>query len=76
MGFDAPRCGPNDVLRGRDLIGLGGLLAGSVIVCTAIGYVLDQATGSTPVLTLVGIAVGMVAGGVGFWVRVRAAVRE
>ena len=63
-------------LRGRDLIGLGGLLAGSVIVCTALGYLLDRAAGTTPVFTLVGIALGMVAGGVGFWLRVRAALPD
>lgn len=67
---------PQQGLRGRDLIGLGGLLAGSVVVCTALGYVADQAAGSTPVFTLVGIALGMVAGGVGFWLRVRSALRE
>jgi Putative F0F1-ATPase subunit Ca2+/Mg2+ transporter len=63
-------------LRGRDLIGLGGLLAGSVIVCTALGYLLDQAADSTPAFTLVGIALGMVAGAVGFWVRVRSTLRD
>ena len=63
-------------LRGRDLIGLGGLLAGSVIVCTALGYLLDQAAGTTPVFTLVGIALGTVAGAVGFWARVRSALRD
>ncbi len=80
MGDDAPRSGPNDgpsdVLRGRDLIGLGGLLAGSVIACTALGYVADRALDSSPVLTLIGIALGMVAGGVGFWLRVRSALRD
>jgi F0F1-type ATP synthase assembly protein I len=68
--------GSREVLRGRDLIGLGGLLAGSVIVCTALGYLLDQAVGSTPAFTLVGIALGMVAGAVGFWLRVRSALRD
>jgi F0F1-type ATP synthase assembly protein I len=63
-------------LRGRDLIGLGGLLAGSVIVCTVLGYLLDQAAGTTPAFTLVGIALGMVAGAVGFWARVRSALRD
>jgi hypothetical protein len=84
MGDDAPRSGPDDgpsdvpsdVLRGRDLIGLGGLLAGSVIVCTVLGYVADSAAGSSPVFTLIGIALGMVAGGVGFWLRVRSALRD
>ncbi len=68
--------GSSQGLRGRDLLGLGGMLAGSVIVCTAIGYGLDQVLDSTPALTLVGIALGMVAGGVGFWVRVRAALHD
>jgi hypothetical protein len=68
--------GQPDVLRGRDLLGLGGLLAGSVIGCTALGYLLDQAAGSTPVFTLVGIALGMVGGGIGFWLRVRSALRD
>jgi F0F1-type ATP synthase assembly protein I len=68
--------GSREVLRGRDLIGLGGLLAGSVIVCTALGYLLDQALDSTPVCTLIGIALGMVAGAVGFWARVRSALRD
>ena len=68
--------GPDQGLRGRDLIGLGGLLAGSVVACTFLGYLLDQAVGSTPVFTLVGIALGIVAGGVGFWLRVRSALRD
>ena len=63
-------------LRGRDLIGLGGLLAGSVIAFTALGYALDQAADSTPAFTLTGIALGIVAGGVGFWLRVRSALRD
>ena len=76
MADDGSRDGQAEGLRGRDLIGLGGMLAGSVIACTALGYLLDQAIDSTPVFTLVGIALGMVAGGVGFWVRVRSALRD
>jgi F0F1-type ATP synthase assembly protein I len=68
--------GSREVLRGRDLIGLGGLLAGSVIVCTVLGYLLDRAFDTTPVFTLVGIALGMVAGAIGFWARVRSALRD
>jgi F0F1-type ATP synthase assembly protein I len=71
-----PVPGSGDGLSGRDLLGLGGMLAGSVIALTAIGYLLDQALDTSPVLTLVGIALGMVAGAVGFWVRVRAALRS
>ena len=62
-------------LRGRDLIGLGGLLAGSVVVFTALGLLLDSAADSSPAFTLVGVALGIVAGAVGFWVRVRSALR-
>jgi F0F1-type ATP synthase assembly protein I len=73
---DGRSTGADSGLGGRDLLGLGGLLAGSLIVCTALGYLLDQAVGSTPAFTLAGIALGMLAGGVGFWVRVRSALRD
>jgi F0F1-type ATP synthase assembly protein I len=62
-------------LGGRDLIGLGGLLAGAVIAGLVIGYLVDEAAGTEPVGVLVGIALGIVAGSVGFWIRVRAALR-
>ena len=62
-------------LRGWDLVGLGGLLAGSVIAGTVVGLLVDDAAGTTPAFTLAGIAAGILAGGVGFWVRVRAALR-
>jgi F0F1-type ATP synthase assembly protein I len=62
-------------LRGRDLIGLGGLLAGCVIVGMVLGLLVDNATGSGPVGVLVGIALGVLAGAFAFVVRVRAALR-
>lgn len=62
-------------LRGRDLIGLGGLLAGAVVVGLVIGLLVDSALDSSPAFTLLGIFAGIVAGGVGFWLRVRAALR-
>jgi F0F1-type ATP synthase assembly protein I len=68
--------GRSDGLRGRDLVGLGGLLVGSVVVFTGLGYVLDAAAGTSPAFTLLGIAVGMVGGAVGFWLRVRSALRD
>ena len=68
--------GSRDGLRGRDLIGLGGLLAGAVVGGTVIGYLLDDAAGTTPVFTLIGLALGMVAGAVAFWARVRSALRD
>ena len=62
-------------LRGRDLVGLGGLLAGAVIAGAVLGLVADDLAGSSPTFTLVGIGLGIVAGCLGFWVRVRAALR-
>ncbi|WP_395692598.1 AtpZ/AtpI family protein [Nocardioides sp.] len=62
-------------LRGRDLIGLGGLLAGCVIAGLVIGYLVDDALGSEPVGVLVGIGLGILAGCVGFVAKVRAALR-
>ncbi|HET6153383.1 MAG TPA: AtpZ/AtpI family protein [Marmoricola sp.] len=63
-------------LRGRDLLGLGGLLAGSVIAGLVIGLLIDDKAGTSPVFSLVGVFVGIVAGAAGFWVRVRAALRD
>jgi F0F1-type ATP synthase assembly protein I len=61
-------------LRGRDLIGLGGLLAAAVVFGTVVGILVDRAAGTTPVFTMVGVFAGMAAGGLGFWVRVRQAI--
>ncbi|MDQ6935918.1 MAG: AtpZ/AtpI family protein [Actinomycetota bacterium] len=63
-------------LRGRDLAGLGGLLAGAVIVGMVLGLLLDAHNHSSPTYTLIGIAAGIVVGAVAFWVRVRAALRD
>ena len=65
----------DNVLRGRDLVGLGGLLAGAVIAGTVLGLVVDNAAGTSPVFTLVGVGVGIAAGGIGFWLRVRSVLR-
>jgi F0F1-type ATP synthase assembly protein I len=67
--------GPDAGLRGRDLIGLGGLLAGSVIAGLVVGYLVDDAAGTEPVGVLVGIGLGILAGIAGFVVKVRAALR-
>ncbi|WP_395657661.1 AtpZ/AtpI family protein [Nocardioides sp.] len=67
--------GPDAGLRGRDLIGLGGLLAGAVVAGLVIGYLVDDALGTEPVGVLVGIALGILGGCVGFVVKVRAALR-
>jgi F0F1-type ATP synthase assembly protein I len=62
-------------LRGRDLVGLGGLLVGAVVGGLVAGLLIDDAAGTSPVATLVGVGLGIVAGAVGFWLRVRAALR-
>lgn len=58
-------------LRGRDLAGLGGLLVGAVVTGLVIGVVVDNQAGTSPVFSLLGIAIGIIAGGIGFWLRVR-----
>ncbi len=67
---------PGQGLRGRDLIGLGGLLAGAVIAGLVIGLLVDSHAGTEPVFTLIGVFAGIIAGGLGFWLRVRAALRD
>lgn len=62
-------------LRGRDLVGLGGLLAGAVVAGLVVGLLVDNSAGTSPTFTLVGIAAGIVVGCIGFWIRVRAALR-
>jgi F0F1-type ATP synthase assembly protein I len=68
--------GPDNTLRGRDLVGLGGLLVGSVVAGVVVGVLADNLAGTSPIFSLVGIGLGIVLGGVGFWLRVRAALRE
>jgi F0F1-type ATP synthase assembly protein I len=62
-------------LRGRDLVGLGGLLAGAVVAGLVIGLLVDDSAGTSPTFTLVGIGAGIVVGCIGFWIRVRSALR-
>jgi len=65
----------DNALRGRDLAGLGGLLVGAVVTGLVIGVVVDNQAGTSPVFSLTGIAVGIIAGGIGFWLRVRSFLR-
>jgi F0F1-type ATP synthase assembly protein I len=62
-------------LRGRDLIGLGGLLVGAIVAGTLLGLLVDHAAGTSPAFTVVGVFLGMAFGALGFALRVRAAVR-
>ncbi len=63
-------------LRGRDLAGLGGILVAGVVGGLVIGLLVDQAAGTEPLWTLVGIAVGVALAVAAFVVRVRDALRE
>ncbi len=56
-------------------MGLGGLLVGAGVGGLLLGLLLDRQLGSTPAFTLTGIGLGIVLGGVAFWLRVRAALR-
>jgi F0F1-type ATP synthase assembly protein I len=62
---------PDPELRGRDLVGLGGMLAAAVVAGLLLGLLADHLFDSSPVGVLVGIGLGVVAGCLGFWVRVR-----
>jgi len=62
-------------LRGRDLVGLGGLLVGAVVGGMLVGLFVDDRLGSSPTGVLLGIAIGVVLGCVGFVLRVRRALR-
>ncbi len=62
---------PDPTFRGRDLAGLGGMLAGAVVVGLVLGLLADRATGDSPTWTLVGLGLGILAGIAGFWFRVR-----
>ena len=62
---------PDPTFRGRDLAGLGGMLAGAVVAGLVLGLLVDHATGDSPTWTLVGLGLGILAGIAGFWFRVR-----
>jgi F0F1-type ATP synthase assembly protein I len=62
-------------LRGRDLIGLGGFLVAAVVGCTLLGLLVDHVAGTSPVGAVLGVALGIVIGAVGFWLRVRSVLR-
>ena len=62
-------------MRGRDLLGLGGMLVGAVVGCTALGLLVDHLAGTDPLGVVLGVAIGMLLGAVGFVLRVRRALR-
>jgi len=76
--MDHGSSGPPDSsgLRGRDLLGLGGILVAAVVGGLVIGLLLDAALHTGPLFVLLGIAVGIVAACAAFWVKVRGALRQ
>jgi len=67
-----PPSGDSDEGLGiRELVGLGGVLVGAVVIGTLLGWLADQALGSDPALTLTGLALGVLGGVAGCWVQVR-----
>jgi F0F1-type ATP synthase assembly protein I len=56
----------------RDLLTLGGMLVGCIVAGLVVGLVVDHRAGSSPVGVLAGTGLGIVAAGIGFWLRVRA----
>lgn len=52
------------------------MLVGCIVAGVAIGLFLDARLGSSPSGVLVGTALGIVAAGIGFWLRVRVYLRE
>ena len=63
-------------LRGRDLASLGGLLVAAVVGGMVIGLLVDNAAGTSPAATLIGITIGVLAAIAAFWARVRLALRD
>jgi F0F1-type ATP synthase assembly protein I len=56
---------------GSDLAGIGLYLAGAVLVPLVAGVLLDGALHTAPVFVLIGLFVGLIAGGVAIWLKVR-----
>ena len=74
-GPSGPSGQEDKILGGWDLVGLGGMLVGAVVAGLILGLVIDDLAGTSPVFSLVGIFLGIVAGGVAFWLRVRSVLK-
>jgi F0F1-type ATP synthase assembly protein I len=63
-------------MGGRDLLGLGGMLAGSVVGCTVLGLVVDELAGTSPVGAVTGVGLGIAFGATAFVLRALRALRD
>jgi F0F1-type ATP synthase assembly protein I len=63
-------------ISGPQIVGVGGLLVGCVVLGLVVGAVADHALDSSPVGVLVGIGCGIVVGLVGASLRVAAYLRQ
>jgi F0F1-type ATP synthase assembly protein I len=62
---------PSTPATGSDLAGIGLYLAGAVLVPLIGGVFLDNVLHTAPVFVLIGLFVGLVAGGIAIWLKVR-----
>jgi F0F1-type ATP synthase assembly protein I len=62
---------PSNPPTGSDLAGIGLYLAGAVLLPLIGGVLLDNVFHSAPVFVLIGLFVGLVAGGIAIWLKVR-----
>jgi F0F1-type ATP synthase assembly protein I len=62
---------PSNPPTGSDLAGIGLYLAGAVLLPLIGGVVLDSVLHTAPVFVLIGLFVGLVAGGIAIWLKVR-----
>ena len=60
----------------RDLLTLGGMLVGCIVTGLIAGLLLDAWLDTSPACVLAGTALGILAAGTGFWVRVRSFLRS
>ena len=67
---------PAKTLNVWTLVGIGGYNAGCLLAGFVLGWFGEERLETTPVLTLVGLACGIVIGVVGTWLRVRGFLRE
>ncbi len=59
-----------------DLVGLGGITLGCVVLGLAAGWLVDEWLDTAPIFILIGLAGGVAAGVAGSWLRVRQFLRS